>query len=63
VIVVVVALVVVLVSVFIFHKLAPRQVVLSFGGVDRPAAVAVDTARTVYVADWGNNRVLKLQPH
>ena len=33
---------------------------LPFTGLDRPDGVAVDTAGTVYVTDFGNNRVLKL---
>jgi glucose/arabinose dehydrogenase len=28
--------------------------------LNRPVGVAVDTAGDVYVADWGNNRVVKL---
>jgi serine/threonine-protein kinase len=33
---------------------------LPFTGLDYPQGVAVDNARTVYVADRDNNRVLKL---
>ncbi len=36
------------------------QVALPFTGVKDPQGVAVDTAGNVYVADKGNNRVLKL---
>jgi serine/threonine-protein kinase len=38
----------------------PSQVVLPFMGLNRPGAVAVDTAGAVYVTDAGNDRVLKL---
>jgi DNA-binding beta-propeller fold protein YncE len=36
------------------------QVTLPFTGLNEPAGVAVDTSGAVYVADVGNNRVLKL---
>ncbi|MFX0578369.1 hypothetical protein [Nocardia nepalensis] len=35
---------------------------LSFEGLDRPQGVAVNAAGDVFVADTGNNRVLKLRP-
>ena len=38
----------------------PSQVELPFTGLNSPGGVAVDTAGNVYVADHGNNRVLKL---
>jgi DNA-binding beta-propeller fold protein YncE len=34
----------------------------SAGGLKAPADVAVDSGGTIYVADYGNNRVLKLAP-
>lgn len=34
--------------------------VLPFTGLNTPLAVAVDSDRTVYVADRGNDRVVKL---
>ena len=34
------------------------QVVLPFTGLERPFGVAVDTAGTVYVTDFDNNRVV-----
>ncbi len=40
----------------------PAQTVLPFAGLNPPDSLAVDTAGTVYVADTGNNRVLKLAP-
>jgi serine/threonine-protein kinase len=40
-----------------------NQVVLPFTGLNDPRGVAVDTAGTVYVANHGNNQVLKLPPH
>jgi DNA-binding beta-propeller fold protein YncE len=36
--------------------------VLPFTDLRHPASVTVDTAGTVYVADFGANRVLKLAP-
>jgi serine/threonine-protein kinase len=36
------------------------QVVLPFAGLREPYAVAVDTAGNVYIADYWNNRALKL---
>ena len=36
------------------------QVTLPFTGLDDPEGVAVDAAGDLYVADYGNNRVLKL---
>jgi serine/threonine protein kinase, bacterial len=33
---------------------------LPFTGLNQPYAVAVDAAGNIYVADWGNNRVVKL---
>lgn len=36
------------------------QIVLPFTGLNNPAGVAVDTAGSVYVADEGNKRVVKL---
>jgi DNA-binding beta-propeller fold protein YncE len=36
------------------------QTVLPFTGLKYPDGVAVDTAGDVYVADFDNNRVLKL---
>ena len=36
------------------------QTVLPFTGLKLPRSVAVDSSGTVYLADWGNNRVLKL---
>ncbi len=39
------------------------QPVLPFTGLNHPRGVAVDTSGTVYVAPWGNNRVLRLPPH
>jgi serine/threonine protein kinase, bacterial len=41
-------------------KPAPSQVVMPFGGLYLPGGVAVDSAGSLYVTDWGNNRVLKL---
>ncbi len=38
----------------------PAQTVLPFAGLNPPDSLAVDTAGNVYVADSGNNRVLKL---
>ncbi len=55
-----VAVVAVLAFVLITLKLASRQVVLPFTGLNNPRGVAVDTIGAVYVADSGNNRVLKL---
>jgi serine/threonine-protein kinase len=39
-----------------------RQRELPFAGLKNPCGVAVDTAGALYVADTGNNRVLKLAP-
>jgi serine/threonine protein kinase, bacterial len=36
------------------------QTVLPLTGLNHPYDVAVDTAGTVYVADFNNNRVVKL---
>ena len=36
------------------------QVTLPFTGLNNPGDVAVDTAGDLYVADYGNNRVLRL---
>lgn len=36
------------------------QTVLPFSGLNSPGAIAVDSAGNVYVADWGNHRVMKL---
>jgi serine/threonine-protein kinase len=36
--------------------------VLPFNGLNTPLAVVVDKDRSVYVADRGNNRVVKLTP-
>jgi len=41
-------------------KLAPTQTILPFTGLNLPVATAVGTDGAVYVADRGNNRVLKL---
>jgi serine/threonine protein phosphatase PrpC/sugar lactone lactonase YvrE len=40
----------------------PAQTVLPFTGLNPPDTLAVDTAGTVYIADTGNNQVLKLAP-
>jgi serine/threonine-protein kinase len=37
-----------------------RQTVLPLAGISNPGGVAVDAAGNVYVADTGNNRVVKL---
>jgi sugar lactone lactonase YvrE len=37
-----------------------RQIELSFSGLNHPDTTAVDSAGNVYVADTGNNRVLRL---
>jgi serine/threonine protein kinase, bacterial len=44
------------------HQLLPRlrQTVLPFTGLREPQGLAVDSAGTAYVTDFGNNRVLKL---
>ena len=42
------------------HEKHPSQVVLPFTGLNHPSGVAVDGAGTIYVADFNNNRVLKL---
>src|SRR6185312_8074738 len=39
-------------------KPAPPQVVLPFTGLTDPGEVAVDPGDNLYVADWGNHRVL-----
>ncbi|MGV0624024.1 hypothetical protein, partial [Mycobacterium kansasii] len=36
--------------------------VLPFDGLNTPLAVAVDKERSVYIADRGNDRVVKLMP-
>jgi serine/threonine-protein kinase len=36
------------------------QAVLPFTGLSKPGGVAVDAAGNLYVADYGNHRVLKL---
>jgi serine/threonine protein kinase, bacterial len=41
-------------------KPPPSQVLLPFTALNLPGGVVVDPAGTVYVADWGNNRVVKL---
>jgi serine/threonine protein kinase, bacterial len=41
-------------------KPAPSQVVLPFTALNLPGGVAVDSAGTVYVADYGNQRVVKV---
>ena len=38
----------------------PTQTVLPFTGLSSPQGVAVDTAGSVYVVDYRNNRVVKL---
>ena len=42
------------------HQKHPRQDVLPFTGLNHPSGLALDGAGTVYVADYNNNRVLKL---
>jgi DNA-binding beta-propeller fold protein YncE len=39
---------------------APMQTVVPFTGLAGPGAVAVDSKGAIYVADTGNNRVVKL---
>jgi serine/threonine-protein kinase len=36
------------------HRVLPRT------GLDGPSGVAVDSAGSIYVTDYGNNRVVKL---
>lgn len=43
----------------VYLRLYDRQA-LPFDGLNTPGAVVVDAAGTVYVADTGNNRVVKL---
>jgi sugar lactone lactonase YvrE len=42
------------------HPTGPAPTVLPFAGLTDPASVAVDAAGDVFVADYGNDRVLKL---
>jgi streptogramin lyase len=55
-----VAVVAVLAFALATYELRSRQVVLPFTGLNDPRGVAVDTTGAVYVADSGNNRVLKM---
>jgi DNA-binding beta-propeller fold protein YncE len=43
-------------------KESNTSITLPFNGLNSPQGVAVDAAGNVYVADAGNNRVLKLPP-
>ncbi|HTX97984.1 MAG TPA: hypothetical protein VME67_26050 [Mycobacterium sp.] len=56
---IVVASVTALVYMLVVRESSPEPMVLHLGGVNEPAAVAVDTAGTVYVADYNNDRVVE----